>query len=268
MNRPPEDWNDVTGWNGYFHAELTAGRASSDPEFIVLRFLSLAHEKGGAIWFPGCGLDPYALTYAARGCRVLATDISPVAVLYQRKAAADFLNKAKLAQFPGTLTIANHDFTTGPPEGKFDVVINCRAFQGLPSSAMLVAAKHFYAALRPGGVCILDTINVQGGSRRNLIEDSLIAAGFYIPFQKSERWYRAQLDNTGVEYVMILERPHIAARNQYPTERFEEFAMRDQQILDSFCAEYESRCQDEAAEVDGAANDPTTKVAQVVYATG
>ena len=167
----------------------------------------------------------------------------------------------------GTLAVAEHDFTQGPADGRFDVVINCRAFQGLSSSAMVEAAKHFYAALRPGGACIIDTMNVQG-DRRNLIEDSLLAAGFYIPFQKSERWYREQLDATGIVYGMVLGRPRIRGGNQYPPEHFREFAERDQQILESFRVEYERRCEDEVTEVDARTSDPTAIVAGVVYATG
>ena len=133
---------------------------------------------------------------------------------------------------------------------------------------MRAAAGHFYAALRPGGACILDTMNVQDSHRRNLIEDSLIAAGFFIPFQKAERWYRQQLDSTDIVYSMVLGRPHIPAHHQYPPERFREFAERDQKILDSLRAEYERRLQDETEEVDEMCKNPTCRVAHVVYATG
>ena len=132
---------------------------------------------------------------------------------------------------------------------------------------MTAAAKHFYVALRPGGACIVDTINVQG-SRRNLIEDSLIAGGFYVPFQRSERWYREQLDATGIVYEIVLDRPLIPRRGQYPAEQFREFAKRDQEILDSLRVEYERRQQEEADEVNATTKDSTTIVAHVVYSTG
>jgi hypothetical protein len=63
---------------------------------------------------------------------------------------------------------------------------------------------------------------------------------------------------------MILERPHIPARDQYPQEQFAELAKRDQQILDSFRGEYERRLEDEAAEVNAIVIDPATIVAHVV----
>ena len=96
-------------------------------------------------------------------------------------------------------------------------MISCRAFRVLSSRAMVPAAHNFYAALRPSGACILDTIKVQG-DRRTLTENSLIAAGFCVLFQKSERWCREQLDPTGIVYGMTNGRPHIPTQDQYPTE--------------------------------------------------
>ena len=96
----------------------------------------------------------------------------------------------------------------------------------------------------------------------------MIAAGFYIPFQKSERWYRQQLDATGIIYGLVLERPHIPAANQYPREEFAKLAERDQQILNSFRLEYERRREEESAEVTTIVNHPATVVAHIVYATG
>ena len=178
-----------------------------------------------------------------------------------------FLAEKESAKCRGTFDVAGNDFTQESADGKFDVIINCRAFQGLVETAMRAAAERYHAALRPGGACILDTINVQG-QNRNLIEDSLIAAGFYIPFQKSERWYRQQLDNTGVVYGMVLGRPRIPAKHQYPREQFAKLAERDQQFLDSFRLEYERRRDEESTEVNAIVNDPASVVAHVVYTTG
>ena len=266
-NSPPKDWEDKDAWDCYFNEELAAGRTSPHPVHIVLRFLSFAHEKGGRNRSPVADFNPYPYTYAERGCSVLATDFSSVAVRYQQRLALALVKENKSATAQGTLAVAEQGFTQDKPDGEFDVVINSRAFQGLSASAMHAAAEHFYAALRPGGACIIDTMNVQGHDR-NLIEDGLIAAGFYIPFQKSERWYRRQLDSTGIVYGMVLERPHIPARGQYPQERFAELAKRDQQILDSFRGEYERRLENEAAEVNAIVIVPATIVAHVVYATG
>ncbi len=149
QTNPPEDWDDKSGWDRYFSAKLSAERIVSDPDMIVLRFLSLAHKKGGRIWFAGCGLDRYPKTYAEQGCKVLATDLSSVAVMHQQRLAEAFLRENKSAQVQGAFSAAEHDFTKSTPGGEFDVVINCRAFQGLSVNAMRAAAGHFYAALRP-----------------------------------------------------------------------------------------------------------------------
>src|SRR5262249_31312676 len=81
----PQDWTDQRAWDEYFSAELLAGRTSTYADPIVRRFLSLAREKGGCIWFPGCGLDPFPKTYAENGCRVVASDFSSVAIRYQQR---------------------------------------------------------------------------------------------------------------------------------------------------------------------------------------
>ena len=266
-NGPPKDWNDRDAWDRHFEAELSEGRILADPDPIIRRFLSYAREKGGRIWFPGCGLDLYPKTYAEQGCRVLATDFSSVAVRVQQHLAEAFLGHKDSTRTEGTFDVLEHDFTQNPPGGEFDLVINCRAFQGLSPTAMRAAAGNFHAALRVGGACIIDTINVQGNDR-NLIEDSLVFAGFYLPFLESQRRFQAQLDSTGIIYEMVLGRPLIPARDQYPPERFEQFRERDQEILDSLQDEFERECQEEADKVKDVVNDPATIVAHVVYATG
>jgi hypothetical protein len=173
------------------------------------------------------------------------------------------------AKVQGTMAVAEHDFTRGKPEGEFDLVVNSCAFQGLSADRMRAAAGHFYAALRAGGVCILDTMNVQASNLRNQIEDGLIEAGFFLPGLKSERWYRRQLDSTRIVYGIVLGRPRIPNLNQYPPERLHEMARRDQEILDSFQGEYELRLKDEGEEDSQTlVNKPAAKVAYVVYATG
>ncbi len=101
-----------------------------------------------------------------------------------------------------------------------------------------------------------------------MIESSLLAARFYIPYQKSERWYREQLDGTGITYAMVLGRPHIPRHGQYPAEEVERCVRRDQRILDDFRAEYERRHREEDKEVDFMTNNEATIVAHVVYSTG
>jgi hypothetical protein len=132
---------------------------------------------------------------------------------------------------------------------------------------MAAAARNFFAALRPGGVAFIDTINVQGRAR-DVLEDSLIDAGFFLPFNTSERWYRAQLKSTGIVYGMVLERPQIPNCGQYPAKHFHEYAKRDHKILESFRTTYEAQRAAEESSVRAVLDSPQAKIAHVVYSTG
>ena len=280
---PPVDWSDIAGWDRYLQTESRVGpfrvpTVIGAQGWESVRFFSFVKKHGGRVWFPGCGIDPGPRFYACVGSTVLATDFSPVAVRVQQKFAelppeimfrdwSSFVLNNGPFEGCGRFDIAEHDFTSGPPPGVFDVVINCRALQGLSASAMIAAVRHFFAALRPGGAAIIDTINVQGRAR-DVLEDSLIDAGFFLPFSASERWYRAQLQSTGIVYGMVLGRPQIPNRGQYPAKHFDEYAQRDRKILESFRPEYEARLAAEAPSVRAVLDSREAIVAHVVYATG
>ena len=280
---PPVDWSDIAGWDRYLQAKSSGGpfrvpTAIGTQGWESVRFLSLVRKYGRRVWFPGCGIDPGPRFYAYVGSAVLATDFSPVAVRVQRRFAelapedmfadwSSFVESNAAFEKCGRFDVADHDFTMGPPTGVFDVVINCRAFQGLSPSAMSAAASHFVAALRPGGVAIIDTINVQGRAR-DMLEDNVIDAGFFLPFSASERWYRAQLESTGIIYAMVLGHPQIPNRGQYPANHFDAYARRDRKILESFRTEYEARLAAEGLSVKAVLDSPEVIVAHVVYSTG
>jgi 2-polyprenyl-3-methyl-5-hydroxy-6-metoxy-1,4-benzoquinol methylase len=278
QHHPPEDWADKSAWDRYLSAEARESEAFRARSHNPLQFVKFAIERGGRVWFSGCGVDPAPRAYAALGCTVLATDLSAVAVDWQRARArepptalfedwASWVSEHELAEAAGTLTAMEHDFTATAPEGPFDVMINRRAFHGLSPAAKAAGARHFFRALRPAGAAIFDTLNIQG-KERTLLEDSLIEAGFYVPFHKSERWYRDKLDGTGIVYAMILGRPIVPHWDQYPAKKFAEFEKRDREILMSFRSEYERRRLEEAPEVQATLEDPGTIAAHMVYSTG
>jgi hypothetical protein len=278
QNLPPEDWNDKTGWDRFFAAEAEKNLPATASFCASLRYIEFAKERGGRTWFPGCGMDLGPRAYAAVGCTVLATDFSPFAVQWQNGMAArplrecfadwpNFLMQNALTEAAGQFSCVEHDFLLAPPGETFGTVINCRAFQGLAPEAMKQAAGNFFAALQPGGAAIFDTMNVQGDDR-SVLEDALAGAGFYLPYSQSERWYRDQLESTGILYAMVLGHPRIPSWNQYPAARFNVFKKRDSEILESFRAEYEARREAEAAGVEAALADPAVIAAHVVYSTG
>lgn len=267
---PPSDWSDKEAWVRCHAARLEGKRASENDRYkfpLKNRFRPFPEDNRGRIWLPGCGLSEAPLEYAESGCDVLATDFSPAAVAYQKELREIFLREREEVEVKGSFEVSEHDFLLSPPATDFAAVYNCRAFQGLSETSMIAAAKTFYAALRPGGGCVMETMNVQGATRI-AIEDSLIAAGYYLPYHMSDRWYQNQLASTGIHYAMIMGKPRIPYNNQYPRERFETYRERDEKVLDSFWEEYERRRREEAAEVETTIRNPATKWVQFIMRTG
>ncbi len=114
---------------------------------------------------------------------------------------------------------------------------------------------------------MIDTINVQERAR-DVLENSLLDAGFFLPFSDSKRWYRGKLQSTGIIYGMVLGHPQIPNRGQYPAEHFNEYAQRDRKILESFRTEYKTRRAEEEPSVREVLDNPEAIVAHVVYSTG
>ena len=189
----PHDWSDISGWDHYHEARACDGPFGIPTDIGAegwrsVRFLKFVKDRGGRVWFPGCGTDPGPRFYAYVGCSVLATDFSLACIKVQERFArlppegmfvdwVSFVNRNAAYRKPGVFDVAEDDFTVTRPPDVFDVVINCLAFQGLTPSAMNAAARSFFNALRPGGAAMIDTINVQGKTLRNGIENSLMEAG-------------------------------------------------------------------------------------------
>jgi hypothetical protein len=67
---------------------------------------------------------------------------------------------------------------------------------------------------------------------------------------------------------MLMGRPRIPRKDQYPAEHFAEYAQRDQLVLDSFRGEYEARLAAEEPTVKAILARPETITARVIYTTG
>jgi hypothetical protein len=274
---PPADWSDVGGWDRYLKAQARDAPASAD-DIPSLRFAPLVLREGGRVWLPGCGVDRGPALYAALGCRVTVTDLSPFAIEWQARVAARppaqiapgwdaFTATNELVPALGQFRALVQDFTADHPDGEFDVVINCRAFSQLEPEVQARAARHFELALRPAGQLVVDTLNVPLADR-NVLDDSLLDAGFFIPGHEAERWYRERLEATGILCVLVLGRPQIPQRDQYPPHQFEACKQRDQAILDSFTPEHEARLEAAVPEARRRLSDGVTKVAHVIFSTG
>ncbi len=157
-----------------------------------------------------------------------------------------------------------HDVRTLFPEAEFECVLNIRAFQILEGESLAAAARTHFSALRPGGEAFFDTQNVQGHDR-NVLEDALLAAGFFLPGYEAERWYRSALAATGIRFNFILGRP------MCPFAQGEEEKAardRDQEVLESFRLEYEQRGERERTVTESVRSDPATRTATIIYNTG
>lgn len=280
----PVDWGDVKGWDRY-HSKANCNAQFEVPARMgaagweSVRFLNLVRALGRRVWFAGCGTSVGPRFYAEVGYNVLATDLSPVAVRIQRRFAAlaperlftgwsAFVRQSEPPlDVPQQLQAAEHDFTTCAPNGVFDSVINCCAFQGLSPSAMSRAAQSFFTALRPGGAAILEMAHVPA-DLRTVIEDTLLTAGFFIPFSQSNRWYQRQLESTGIPFSLMTGRPRVRFNRNNPVKSSMAAWEQDQMILDSFTEEYNARVEAERDSVDDISSRPQTIAAHVVYRVG
>ena len=160
---------------------------------------------------PGCGLSPLARLLAHLGLQVVATDVSPLAVEFQRSKPGEFAHlTAKLgaADPVGSFAAELRDFRTHFRREAFDLIINVKAFQAFPVADMEGIAGVHAAALRKGRYAYFDTMNVQGEpgtswSRR------MEAGGFVVPLLALNRWYRWALHETGIPHMFILGKPMI-----------------------------------------------------------
>jgi SAM-dependent methyltransferase len=272
----PSDWDDRAAWDEYLRAcwDGAAWREGLTPFELGLQFVEdLRRNSARRVWFPGSGLSLAPRAYAALGFEALATDLSPVSAAFQAWAKDQelwalgiealiegFTRQRGAARPGGALESAVHDFREGAPAvgaGGFDCALNFRALQGLSPESLRRAAAAHYQALRPGGWAIFQTMNVPG-PRRDALEDALRDAGFYLPYQGAERWYRRVLAATGIPFLMIPGRP------SYAPGQDEE----GQQPLDSYRREYEERRRAEAPELARRLSDGESKIAFVVYSTG
>jgi hypothetical protein len=271
----PEDWNDRAGWDAYYESRLARPKRDTwDDETGSIRVEQLPEvaedlkSRGWReVWVPGCGLSPLARLLAHLGLRLIATDVSPVAVDFQRAKPGEFSHlteKLGAADPAGSFAAELHDFRTEFRSEAFDLIINVKAFQAFPVPDMGRIAGVHAAALRQGRYAYFDTMNVQG-ERRDQLEQALEDGGFVVPLMALNRWYRKALHETGVPHMFILGQPMIPRTGEYADggPKWD----RDMARLREISGEYRSRLQAEQ-ELEQQRIGPDAKVAQVIYSTG
>ncbi|HEY1378066.1 MAG TPA: class I SAM-dependent methyltransferase [Gemmataceae bacterium] len=271
----PEDWNDRAGWDAYYESRLA--RPKRDPwddetgSIRVEQLPELAEDLKSRgwreVWVPGCGLSPLARLLTHLGLRVVATDVSAVAVEFQRAKSGEFAHltaKFGSADPAGTFATELHDFHTEFRREAFDLIINVKAFQAFPQPDMGRIASVHASALRKGRYAYFDTMNVQG-ERRDQLEQALEDGGFVVPLMALNRWYRKALHETGIPHMLILGQPMIPRTGEYADggPKWD----RDIAQLREITVEYRKRLQAEQGEEHSRIGSDA-KVAQVIYSTG
>ncbi len=269
----PEDWNNAHGWEAYYASLYPAGayKDKRDMGSIPTKDLpavvdNLLENGGRAAWIPGCGLSPLPKLLALLGLDVHATDVSSTAVAYQQSPANNITVPKPEAKTraAGTLTCSVHDFRQPYMESAFDLIINVKAFQAFPPETMRQVAQVHHDALKPGCPAYFDTMNVQG-ERRDLLEDSLADAGFFMAFHDLNRWYRRRLRETGIAYIFVLGQPMLPMTDAYSADKIK--WEQDRNILRAVAAEYSERAEQEQLKEQQRLED-TDRIANVIYSTG
>lgn len=273
----PKDWNDQDGWEKFFASLFPNGNFADECLWIGSISLNdiektakeLADSKVENIWFAGCGISLLPRALSQRGFEVFATDISRTAISFQNskdRKIQDLINQKVRADISesGSLRAEIHDFRRRYKENYFDLIINTKAFQGFDHETMSEIAQTHFDALKPSRQAIFDTVNVQG-ERREMLEETLVRAGFLIPFYDLNRWYRSKLNKTDLPYVFVLGNPIIPAHGIYMDgERRES----DMQVLRAITSEFREKQQAELESEREKLSHPEAKIASIIYSTG
>lgn len=275
----PKDWNNHNDWNKYFEANPIDFEDLPDYKLKdSLRYFSAVENK--KVWISGCGLELSPWLFSNLNCEVLATDASRVAIDFQ----ISLLNESPFKKLDNLNSILEEleipaqqkfkapkirveDFRTTSPNEEFEVILNTKALQGLTSKDIEKAAKIFYDSTVEGGFFLAATMNVQG-NKRTEIENSFLAAGYFLPNIKAEQWYRNKLEETGILYAMVLGNPMVPSWGQYENKGGKEQEEKDKAILKSFREEYVERLKKNYEEDKGNFKPEIDKLAYIIYNTG
>lgn len=275
----PSDWSDQQGWEQYYASLYPNGSYDSlscETGSISLRNLpnfvdDLKTQQITTIWVSGCGVSLLPKLLAQAGFTVHATDISRTAVDFQQHtddATIELLlENAKIPFYAaGSLASEVHDFRQPYLKTYFDLIINVKAFQGFDQATMEQVAHSHFQALKPSHEALSDTLNVQG-KRRDILEESLVNAGFFIPFYDLNRWYRSALRETHIPHIFVLGQPMIPRTGVYEQDHSK--WQQDAQILRAVAMDYHQRQQVEIAAEQKRLNESReVRLATVIYSTG
>ncbi|WP_435011274.1 hypothetical protein P12x_002581 [Tundrisphaera lichenicola] len=271
----PEDWNDHLGWDAHYESRLARRQRDPWDEEIgtigveqLPQLAEVLKSRGWrSVWVPGCGLSPLARLLAHLGLQAVATDVSPVAIQFQRSESGEFAHLTEPlgpADPAGSFAAEVHDFRDEFRREAFDLILNVKAFQAFPVEDMTRIAGVQAAALSKGRFAYFDTMNVQG-ERRDQLEQALEDGGFVVPLRAPNQWHRQVLRESNIPHLFILGRPMIPRTGEYANDvpKWD----RDMARLREIGVEYRGRLQAEQ-EAEQQRIVPDAKVAYVLYSTG
>lgn len=177
----PHDWMVPEVWDHYWQ------RIINNQESIYFHILPscsfspytlafLQQRKANRILFAGNGISLEPLAWAHAGFDVTVVDISPTASKFIM--TQNYELSAHYCPQGGQLTVLTEDLFSHTPPACYDALFSIRSFQGFPRKKQVHLAARLYEWLRPGGFCLIETMNV-GGEHRTALESAFLRAGFF-----------------------------------------------------------------------------------------
>jgi hypothetical protein len=223
---PPDDWRSASGWDRYWRRVLESDfwrKQETERRAYGLwnEWKMLRRRSYQRILFAGNGIcmEPHA--FAQVGFDVTALDISPTASRHVQTAQVTEEQLARCRSFGhwvsrseeereqptditpapgGTLAAVTGDMFTYAPEDLFDVVYSYRSVQGFAEADVRALALQFHRWVRPGGLCIVETINLCSSGQYKYLEAAFDGADFLVHGRRTEEWYEAA-NHPGITFL-------------------------------------------------------------------
>jgi hypothetical protein len=214
LTPPPDDWDNASAWDDYWRDII---EQRSVLQFHALqRCLPLWDDVGRLrrrgvhrLLLAGNGVSVEGHALAHMGFEVTALDVSPRACNFVRDFPVEPIHLAQFLQefravhddlfggkvfepderrslarvkrefrAGGSLVATCADMFTYTPMMPFDVMVANRSIQGFSSERVASLARRFYEWTAPGGLCIIETLNLCHGGCADALEEEFRRAGF------------------------------------------------------------------------------------------